>query len=155
MAGWRILLTLLRPGGFMNVALYSKTGRQPVQSAREYVVQKGYGSTAEDIRRLRQELLLTPLRATAQWNDFYTISECRDLLFHVQEHQTSIPEIQSFIEEHRLRFIGFHLQPEIAAAYRQRFPDDVSLTDLSSWSSFEVENPYTFASMYQFWVQKS
>jgi 2-polyprenyl-3-methyl-5-hydroxy-6-metoxy-1,4-benzoquinol methylase len=155
MAGWRNLLALLRPGGFMNVALYSKIGRQLVQSAREHVVQKGYGSTAEDIRRLRQELLLTPLRAVTQWNDFYTTSECRDLLFHVQEHQTSIPEIQSFIEEHRLSFIGFHLQPQVAAAYRRRFPDDVSLTDLPSWSSFEAENPYTFASMYQFWVQKS
>jgi hypothetical protein len=99
--------------------------------------------------------LATPLKAVAKWGDYYSASECRDLLFHVQEHQTTIPEIQAFIEEHQLRFIGFHVLPQIVHAYRRRFPNDVSLTDLSCWNSFESDNPYTFASMYQFWVQKN
>jgi SAM-dependent methyltransferase len=155
MEAWRILLSLLRPGGFMNVGLYSKTGRKVVQGAREFVVEKGYQAIPDDIRRLRQDILLTPHRGVTNWNDYYTISECRDLLFHVQEHQTTIAEIARFINEERLTFIGFHLAPQVTHAYRGRFPKDAALTDLSCWSSFEEENPYTFASMYQFWVQKN
>ena len=57
---------------------------------------------------LRDELLGTPgpvkgLQATAI---SFSISECRDLLFHVQERQFTIPGIASFLEEHKLRFIG-------------------------------------------------
>jgi 2-polyprenyl-3-methyl-5-hydroxy-6-metoxy-1,4-benzoquinol methylase len=155
MEAWRGLLSLLRPGGFMNVGLYSSTGRQIVQRTREFVVQKGYRPTLDDIRQLRQEILLGPLHEIAKWGDYYTFSECRDLLFHVQEHQTTILEIARFIDEHQLKFIGFHVIPQIAEAYRRRFPNDRSLTDLSCWSSFEHENPYTFASMYQFWIQKN
>jgi 2-polyprenyl-3-methyl-5-hydroxy-6-metoxy-1,4-benzoquinol methylase len=155
MQGWRSLLALLRSGGFMNMGLYSKTGRQLVQRGREFVAEKGYRPTADDIRRLRQDLLATPLSGLWKWGDYFSTSECRDLLFHVQEHQTTIPEIESFIGEHGLSFIGFHVMPQIADAYRRRFPNDISLTDLSCWNAFEAENPYTFASMYQFWIQKN
>ena len=155
MQGWRSLLSLLRSGGFMNVGLYSKTGRQLVQRGREFVAEKGYRATADDIRRLRQDLVATPLSDLWKWGDYFSTSECRDLLFHVQEHQTTIPEIESFLGEHNLSFIGFHVMPQIADAYRRRFPSDISLTDLSCWNAFEAENPYTFASMYQFWVQKN
>jgi 2-polyprenyl-3-methyl-5-hydroxy-6-metoxy-1,4-benzoquinol methylase len=153
--GWRILLSLLRPGGFMNVGLYSRTGRQIIQGAREFAAEKGYPATTEGIRRLRQDILLTAHREVSNWSDYYTTSECRDLLFHVQEHHTTIPDIARFIDEQRLRFIGFHVPPHTAGAYRRRFSHDTSLTDLSAWTTFENENPYTFSSMYQFWVQKS
>ena len=28
------------------------------------------------------------------------------------------------------------------------------MTDLDQWHAFEQDRPYTFASMYRFWVQK-
>jgi hypothetical protein len=152
--GWRALLAILRPGGFMNVGLYSKTARRVITSARVFVAERGYRATAEDIRRARQDLLTTPMSAVSRWDDYYTTSECRDLLFHVQEHQTSLGAIQGFIESNGLQFVGMHVFPQIAAAYRARFPHDTSLTDLACWQRFEAENPDTFASMYQFWVQK-
>jgi hypothetical protein len=153
--GWRVLLSLLRPGGFMNVGLYSRTGRQIIQGAREFAAEKGYPASTDGIRRLRQDILLTAHREVSKWSDYYTTSECRDLLFHVQEHHTTIPDIVRFIDEQRLRFIGFHVPPHIADAYRRRFPHDTSLADLSLWNTFENDNPYTFSSMYQFWVQKT
>jgi len=153
--GWRVLLSLLRPGGFMNVGLYSRTGRQIIQGAREFAAEKGYPASTDGIRRLRQDILLTAHREVSKWSDYYTTSECRDLLFHVQEHHTTILDIARFIDEQGLRFIGFHVPPHIADAYRRRFPHDTSLTDLSGWVTFENENPYTFSSMYQFWLQKS
>ena len=153
--GWRVLLSLLRPGGFMHVGLYSETARAQIRSARAYLAGKGAMPTASDIRRWRQELLSTPLRSVASYSDYFSISECRDLLFHVQEHNLTIPAIEAFVRANNLHFIGFELAPGIAENYLLRFPQDRSMTNLASWHLFETENPATFAGMYQFWVRSS
>jgi Flp pilus assembly protein TadD/SAM-dependent methyltransferase len=155
--GWRVLLALLQPGGFMHVGLYSAAARADIRAARAFIAERHYGYAADDIRRCRQELLGfedgSPLKNVAKYPDFFTISECRDLLFHVQEHQLTIPEIAAFLRDHRLTFIGFTGEP--ALAYRQRFPADAAMTDLEQWHQFETENPLAFTGMYQFWVQKA
>jgi trans-aconitate methyltransferase len=152
--GWCVLLSKLCPGGLMHVGLYSKTARGQIRAAREFLAGKGVGASAQDIRKWRQELLSTPMRSVADYADFFSTSECRDLLFHVQEQQLTLPDIESFLRQHNLQFLGFELAPGIAANYRLRFPEDRSMTNLASWQGFETENPSTFASMYQFWVQK-
>ena len=123
----------------MLVALYSKVARQHVNAARDFVAAQGFPPTPDGIRRARDELLGTPapVQGIASHGDFFSISECRDLLFHVQEQQFTIPEIASFLEEHKLRFIGFEMHPSIAAKYRGRFPDDPAMTSLASWELFE------------------
>ena len=154
--GWRILLSLLRGGGFMSVGLYSAIARADVRAARAFIAQRGYGRSADDIRRCRQDMMAqadaTALRNIARYPDFFSTSECRDLLFHVQEHQLTIPEIAAFLAEHRLTFIGF--AGEADHEYRQCFPQDTAMTDLGNWHRFETEHPATFVGMYQFWVQK-
>ena len=153
--GWRVLLAKLRPGGFMHIGLYSRVARSQIRAAREFLAGKRAGSSSSDIRAWRQDLLSTPMKSVANYADFFSASECRDLLFHVQEHQLTIPEIAAFLREHNLQLLGFELAPGIAANYRFRFPEDRSMTNLASWHMFESENPATFASMYQFWVQSS
>ncbi len=155
MAGWRVLLSLLRPGGVMHVGFYSASARQDIAAARAFVAKQGWRGSADDIRHCRREILNTPMKTVARYADFFTISECRDLLFHVQEHHLSIPEIKSFLHEHNLKFIGFELPPRTLETYRFRFPADRSMTDLDLWQQFETENPTAFAGMYQFWVQGS
>jgi tetratricopeptide (TPR) repeat protein/SAM-dependent methyltransferase len=159
--GWRVLLSLLRPGGFMHVGLYSALARRDVLAARQFIAERGYGQTADDIRQCRQELMAcadgTPLKNVCKFSDFFTVSECRDLLFHVQEHQLTIPQIKAFLAENGLTSIGFATEAE--HAYRQRFPaadelHDENLRDLDKWHLFETENPLQFVNMYQFWVQK-
>ena len=86
--------------------------------------------------------------------DFFTISECRDMLFHVQEHRMTLPQIGAFLAEHDLAFLGFELDAMIKGRYQATFPGDRTMTDLDCWHAFERENPRTFAGMYQFWVQK-
>ena len=44
-AGWRVLISLLRPGGVMFVALYSEIARRDVVAARAFIAQRGYGSS--------------------------------------------------------------------------------------------------------------
>jgi Flp pilus assembly protein TadD/SAM-dependent methyltransferase len=154
--GWRALLTVLRPGGFMHVGLYSALARTDVRAVRGFIAERGYGESADDIRRCRQDILRleesSALRNVTKYADFFTTSECRDLLFHVQEQQLSIPEIAAFLRQHGLAFLGF--TGPVSGAYRARFPADAAMTDLDQWHQFETENPMAFIGMYQFWVQR-
>jgi 2-polyprenyl-3-methyl-5-hydroxy-6-metoxy-1,4-benzoquinol methylase len=156
--GWRILLSRLRPGGFMGLGFYSEIARRAVVKAREFIAARGYASTSNDIRRCRRDLINMGASIEMQWlskmPDFYSTSECRDLLFHVQEHRLSIGQVESFLAEFGLRFIGFELDPRAVHQYRALFPDDPSGTNLRNWARFETDNADTFAGMYQFWIQK-
>jgi tetratricopeptide (TPR) repeat protein/SAM-dependent methyltransferase len=109
--GWRVLLSLLRPNSFMRVGLYSKLARADVNAARVLVSERGYAATVEDIRRSRQDILALPdgeiAKDVANSLDFFTISECRDMLFHVREYQMTLSEIGDFIAENGIEFLGF------------------------------------------------
>ncbi len=94
------------------------------------------------------------LQSLGQYPDFFSTSECRDLLFHVQEHRLTIIQIQAFLADSGLNFIGFELERSVLHQYRVRFTDDPSGTHLGNWATFEADNPDTFAGMYQFWIQK-
>lgn len=157
-AGWQVLLSLLRPGGLMKLGFYSKIGRRKITFARTYIAENNYGSTPEEIRRCRQDLLehskTRNLGLAVSSNDFFSTSACRDLLFHVQEHHMTLPEIAAFLQEHTLRFLGFEIDQEILGIYHQKFPEDLAATNLKNWHAFEEENPDIFIDMYQFWVQK-
>src|SRR4029077_1661190 len=88
--------------------------------------------------------------------EFYNTSECRDLLFHVQEeHRTTLPEIKVDLAALGLRFIGFESDAWPRRQYAARFPADKTLTDLDRWHELELDNPLTFVGMYQFWAQRT
>src|SRR5262249_8529178 len=157
-AGWETLLRLLAPGGVMRLGFYSEIARRDLAAARRFIAAQGYGSTADDIRRCRQELMSDAadksLRAVKDFWDFFSISECRDLLFHVPEHRLSLPAIKSFLADHTLQFLGFETDEPTVRRYMSRFPHDRAGIDLDCWHLYETENPRTFLGMYQFWVQK-
>jgi hypothetical protein len=90
-----------------------------------------------------------------QSRDFYTVSGCRDLLFHVQEHRMTLPQIKAFIAANGLAFQGFDLDAATLQAYRTRYPADRVGTDLDCWHAFEEVYPNTFVRMYQFRVRKA
>jgi SAM-dependent methyltransferase len=154
-AGWRVLLSLLRPGGSMRVGLYSEVARRAIVAGRALIAQRGYPPTPEGIRTCRQEIfrikdgIETSLIAL---RDFYSMSGCRDLLFNVLEHRYTLPQIKAFLAEHRLLFLGFELPQATLAAFRQRYPEPAALTDLDHWQEFEAANPETFLGMYIFRV---
>jgi Flp pilus assembly protein TadD/2-polyprenyl-3-methyl-5-hydroxy-6-metoxy-1,4-benzoquinol methylase len=154
--GWRTLLSLLHPGGFMLLGLYSKVARRDVSRLRHFIAERGYGTTADEIRRCRQDLTAAGGIGSADGrpSDLFTISGVRDLLFHVQEHPVTLAEIASFLEENDLAFLGFDISADVLQSYRSRFPEDRAATNLAQWQLFENENPDTFVGMYQFWIQK-
>ena len=156
LAGWRILLSLLRPGGLMHLAFYSDVGRGDVAAARMFIAERKFGATPHDIRRCRQELLATPLASVTRFTDFFTTSECRDLLFHVHEARVTIPVIKDFIRENGLKFIAFEFDLPVLTRQRAQFAAaGWSLADLDRWQEVETKYPDTFSGMYQFWVQKN
>jgi Tfp pilus assembly protein PilF/2-polyprenyl-3-methyl-5-hydroxy-6-metoxy-1,4-benzoquinol methylase len=157
-AGWRALLHVLKPGGVMLVALYSRLARRNVERTRQFIAERGYGVSAEAIRQCRQDLLALPEGenfVTASSSDFFGISTCRDLLFHGQEAQLDLGQIGGFLKENRLSLLGFEVGSDVLYAYRQRFPDDPAAVNLEHWQAFETDHPDTFAAMYIFWVQKA
>jgi len=154
-AGWRALLSQLRPGGFMMVGLYSEIARAPIVAARAFIAERGYGSAADDIRRCRQDILAQGLfKDIVSSADFFSLSGCRDLLLHVQEHRLTLPQIADFLAASGLGFLGFELEAATRRRYLEQHPQDAAMTDLARWDRFEREHPRTFAGMYQFWVQK-
>ena len=119
-AGWRVLVSLLRPGGLMNIGLYSKTARRDITTVRGFIAEQGFdGSAATSAAAGRISMNAeagTALHNVTASRDFYTTSACRDLLFHVQEHQLTIPEISGFLAENGLTFLGFEV--DVAVLHR-------------------------------------
>jgi hypothetical protein len=81
------------------------------------------------------------------------MGNCRDLLLHVKEHRMTLTGIDAFLHENNLNFLGFDIDTNILQTYRHHFPNDRGATNLAQWHLFENENPDTFGSMYNFWVQ--
>ena len=79
----------------------------------------------------------------------------RDLLFHVQEHRFTLPQIKASLEALGLTFSGFVFSNEtIGKTFKLSHPEPEAIYDLDVWHEFETANPDTFIGMYQFWVQK-
>ncbi|MDP1683386.1 MAG: methyltransferase domain-containing protein [Burkholderiales bacterium] len=159
LAGWRALASLLMPGGLMHIALYSQIARAKLNFARDYIKQAELGNDAASIRTFRQQVLCAPegsalAEAALLGRDFYSLSNCRDLLFHVQEHQFTLLQLASSLDELGLDFLAMEADPWTLEAYSRFNPADPRGTDLQSWHQFELKNPLTFAGMYQFWCQK-
>ena len=143
----------MRPRGFLRIGLYSELARRDVVAARDYCATRGYQPTTRDIRSARQALRTSPFGSVERFTDFFCVSECRDLLFHVQEHRFTIAQIRQLLADHRLTFIGFELIEAVRAAYRYPYQGDPAMQQLDNWETFEAERPDTFTNMYEFWVQ--
>ena len=158
-AGWRVLVSLMRPGGRMCIGLYSNLARRVITEARAHIAAGGYHATAGDIRRCRQDII----REAERWKmligvkDFYSMSGCRDMLFNVMEHRFTIPEIAAFLNDNDLSFLAFEPfdDPTVIDKFRKQFRGAADEADLEQWHRFEADHPETFWGMYNFTVGKN
>jgi len=156
LAGWKVLVGMLRRGGLMKVGLYSEIARQRIVNARKDIAKKEITSSPDDIRRYREEIMnvLIKYKAELPAKDFFTLSGCRDLLFHVQEHRFTLPQIEVALNDLGLKFLGFELGKSwIRNEFSKLYPEKDAVLSLPLWHQFELKNPGTFSGMYQFWVQ--
>jgi SAM-dependent methyltransferase len=162
-AGWRVLAGLLRPGGVMKIGLYAERGRRGVLKCRDIIAEEGIGSSDADMRAFRHRLLNDrhgklagdDFDKVTERADFYSLSMCRDLLFHVQEVCYTPARIKRELAALGLRFIGFEEVESFGLAqnYRARFPSNPTLDDLDNWEALEasLDDP---PEGYVFWCQK-
>ena len=162
LSGWRILVDLLRPGGLMRIGLYSEFSHQNIIAGRSLIAEEGYTTSPDDIRRCRQDIISKgkegnrKLTKLFQLRDFFSLSECRDILFHLQVHRFTLPQIEEALQFLKLSFLGFEMRDQQAfRKFRKPHQSKQVLTSLSLWHKFELENPNTFREMYQFWCKKN
>jgi len=161
-AGWSVLTDLLRPGGRMFIALYSARARTDIVAARKWIADLGLQPTPKDMRALRKRLFfdgdatgLPDFETFKRCKDLFDLNGCRDLLFHVEEHHFTLPQIEKILDQLGLRFAGFHLEdPSMGPAYATQYPEDPDMTSLGNWDRFEATHPNAFINMYQFWCEK-
>ena len=157
LAGWQVLTDLLRPGGLMKIGLYSESARRDVVKIRDEISGRNIGTSDADIRRFRQSLIESEAehhKTITRFGDFFSLSEVRDLIFHAREHRFTLPKIEEYLDALGLHFCGFEL-PNVVENFREGYGSEADIYDLTLWQRFEVENPYAFSNMYQFWCQKT
>jgi len=159
--GLAVLKKILRPHGAMHLALYSEIARQEIVKAREYIKEHGYKDNDDGIRQFRHDMIQL-FAKTEHPNfmdflvippDFYSLSECRDLVFHVQEHRYTIPQIKDMLDRYDLEFVTFNIRHKnIRATFCEKFGED-SIGDLMKWHEYEKEYRHSFIEMYDFTVR--
>ena len=159
-AGWKVLVDCTNSNGLMKIGLYSEIARRNIVAARELISRRNLGSSINEIRMLRNEVInsssveLINIQGVSEFLDFYSISDCRDLLFHTQEHRFNLIEIDHIVKDLGMKFLGFEFSNNSALInFRHKFPS-ASEFSLLDWHKFELEFPNTFVNMYQFWLIK-
>jgi hypothetical protein len=156
-AGWTVLAGLLKPGGMMQLSLYSEAARRDLAAAQR-IAQKNFPSDADGIRRFRRAApRLLPrkvMKKLTMISDFYNLAETRDMLFHVMENRFTIPRIAAHVRKLDLEFVEFQTLEKTKHFYRQAFPGDKTETSLENWIKFEAKNPDVFIETYTFWCRR-
>jgi tetratricopeptide (TPR) repeat protein len=160
LVGWRVLTQRLAPGGVMKVALYSQAARRHVVAVRERLAELGFDGSPASIRQARRHVLAhvndPDMAAVAGGVDFYSLSSCRDLLFHVQEVRFTVAELAAAADELGLTLLGVEAQdPRLLEAFRAMYTDPAALRSWDAWAAFEARHPDSFAEMYHLWFQKA
>ena len=155
--GLKQLIECLKPEGFMKLGLYSELARRSIVKGRELIAEYGYASDEASIRECRQRFMSGEVDREQIWRfldstDFYSLSNCRDLLFHVQEHRYTIPQISEMLERNGLEFAGFEGLPEkVRRSFLHEYPNKDDFWSLDNWQAFEEAHPDSFLGMYVFW----
>ena len=158
-AGMAALCKLLNPGAYMRIGLYGEAARREIVAAQAYAAGSGYTATPEDIRLCRRDIFTmseeSEIAKVKRIVDFYTLPETRDLLFHVQEHRFTLPEIAAILEDLHLEFVGFEFNDGgVLDGYVERFPDDPTGISLRNWHRYEKSTEGAFPGLYLFWVRQ-
>jgi len=155
-AGWRVLTDCLKLGGLMQIGLYSELARQHIVKMRQEISKAGFGSSDAAMKSFRTMVMTSDQshhKKILNSPDFYSLSELKDLLFHVQEHRFTIPQIQDCLYQLGLKFCGFE-SDKIVSQFKLTNTGAGDPYELAKWQAYEEANPSAFAGMYQFWCQK-
>lgn len=155
--GWKELWKCLKPGGLMKIGLYSDIARRDIKYIRKKIMEMNIPLISDCIKIFRHEIKQSckkHYQNIFKQGDAFSLSNFRDLLFHVQEYRYTIPEIQNCMETLNLKFCGFEIGKEQFKNFSNINVKKEDIYDLNKWHIFEEKNPDTFIEMYQFYCQK-
>lgn len=161
-SGLRVLSGLLAPNGVLFLGLYSEIARASVVAGRDFVADRACPPTPMGVREGRRAIIeaaasrpdLQPLLSPA--SDFWTLSECRDLIFHVEEHRFTLPEIGAMLQACGLEFLGLQLErPLDRARFSAENPEPADVRSVIAWHAFETRHPITFGDTYRIWAKRA
>ena len=141
----------------MKIGLYSELARQHIGKIRKEISNACIGSNDEEMKSFRDTIMRSEKdhhKLIMKSPDFYSLSTLRDLLFYVQEHRFTIPQIADYLDQLGLKFSGFE-DFRIVSHFQKTNTNKNDPYDLDKWQSYEQVNPRSFGGMYQFWCQKS
>ena len=159
-AGLNALISCLKPRGQMKLALYSTKAREKIFAIRERIQQEAISPTPNNIRALRKTLIEEQINGQntfpiEQWRDFNSLSECRDLLFHIQETSYTFLELDKLLKTTGLSLTKLFVDKTVMLKFQETFDHPDQQKDLNCWHEFENHHPMTFAGMIHFTATKS
>lgn len=156
--GLSAILSTLKIGGRLSISLYSKAARDfTLGPASTYIEEKNYSSSVEDIRQFRRDIMLLPeadpRTRCLKTGDFYSLTECNDLLFHVQEHRYTPSMIWEMADRHHLVPFHIYMTPDRNRLFNSMFPGESPLNPLLL-EKFEETHPKAFIEMYKIYFYR-
>jgi hypothetical protein len=121
-AGWRVLRSLLRPGGVMHIGLYSELARR--RSLR-------FRSSLEATKRRRKDCQFrSDLQLVDRWRPFRSltaleISTTRAaavISCSTRENRFTLPMINHWLAELELDFLKFNVDSAVEQRYSLQYP---------------------------------
>ena len=154
--GLKSLYQALNLNGLIMIGLYSKIARAHIERIRLEIKKLKIETNKKNIKKFRENIISSNTndhKLITESSDFYSLSSVRDLLFHIQEHRFTIPQINNYLNKLNLKFCGFENR-ELLKFFIEKNSKINDLYNLDLWNEFEINNPRIFAGMYQFWCQK-
>ena len=97
-SGLKSLCKVLKPNGFMKLGLYSTIARTSIKELRDDIKKLDLEFNKKNISKIR-EIILNSKDSTknsfSKFNDFYSTSGIRDLIFNKIEHTFNLIEIKT------------------------------------------------------------
>lgn len=159
-SGIQALTEILRPGGFMRIAVYRRSFRDRLKPARDFAWERLRTFTTSELQAIRHALMTQKafdIETAKALEDFYYTGGFRDLLCHVQELSFTPMEIKAMLEKLHLQFLGIDYSdtPAIKAAFLAAHPNESSSRDLDVYEEFEASRASEMPSLIKFWVRKN
>lgn len=155
--GFQALKNILKKDGVMRIGVYSESARKNIVAVQNWIINQKIPSTLKGIRNFRKEFVEGGYKEifgdTLPYFDNFSVSETRDLFFHVQEHRFTCLGLKELLNDMEMDLLIF--APEAYAVHQrfpQLFPDDPKALNLENWHIIEQKNPGLFIGMYKFYI---
>jgi SAM-dependent methyltransferase len=154
--GWAALVDVLKPGGVMQVMLYSAAARLRMQALRAAFCDLLQHPISDDLlREARRRAVARNAKGMVGSSDFFTLAGVHDLLLHRHEDPFDVRRIGRAIDALDLELLAFRLpNRHRRARYRADHPHDPLFRDRAAWEALEKAEPTLFSGMHEFWCRK-